>query len=198
MWSGSTFEALRDKSSMHVIGFSWIFTFYNINFLNKALYQIVLCCFHSINDNWNKCCITLSSFFFLRQDLKYLAPVFLSQGLVESCRGNTHLWSIYSTSADKHYIHSSLKGGRSRGWMWHGKPIWQNNLHGTGDPTSTWDVRCRGALCVKSLETNRSELFYYIYANLYFYSSLCPRDTAPLTILYNEQMQFLCFYMKFI
>lgn len=36
-----------------------------------------------------------------------------------------------------------------------------------------------------------TEVNYYIYASIYFYSSFCPRDTAPLTILYNELVQFL-------
>lgn len=63
MWSGSTLENSKGYVfANHVIRYSWVFTFYNINFLNKALYQVVLYCFPSINTNWKKVCIALFIF----------------------------------------------------------------------------------------------------------------------------------------
>lgn len=128
--------------------------------------------------------------FFLRQDLKYLAPVFLSKGLVESCRGNTHLWSIYSTSADEHYIHSFLKGVEAEDECDMESPydkitcMEQVTQHQHG----MFDVEEH---CVLNHWRLTEVNYFIIYANLYFCSSLWPRDTAPLTILYNELVQFL-------
>lgn len=93
MCSGSTLEALRDKSLQSMwSGLSWIFTFYNINFLNKALYQVLLCCFPSINDNWNKFALFCRSFCCDITLLRTICPMFPSSS--GACRVLTSLFSL--------------------------------------------------------------------------------------------------------